>query len=237
MNHLARAIVFGMFVSLSSSWAIAQDQVQRYSPDDYKTQSLLYRIQTGHAGFFGECDQDRQKLHSPYITWGCRTHKKCNPIADFWNDIYRKRNRLAQGAGDCVAGTKCRECQAGRQCANGQAGRQCADGQAGGQCTDSSCDSNGTYSLEQQITSPNEVYGHSSQRVEKSHRGIDGLFRKQSADLPTNATTVIPPSVSKLLNEPRAGKRTEELSNAIREANMQDTAPKKRKTLKDFLRF
>ena len=41
----------------------------RYSPSDPEFRSKLFRLQTGHAGLFYNCDGEESKRNSPYICW------------------------------------------------------------------------------------------------------------------------------------------------------------------------
>lgn len=84
-----------------------QDRYAQYSPFDHANRGLIYKLQTGHAGWFGKCDDDRQKMVSPYIDWHCRKSDACLPIQftkDLFGDIFRKSDRLRDGAGGCACG-------------------------------------------------------------------------------------------------------------------------------------
>lgn len=88
------------------------DSQSQYSPFDHQRRGLIYRMHTGHAGFFGNCDDDRDKMVSPYIDWHCRC-RNVSPAYSFLQelttDIFRKSDRLADGAGACVWG-RCHDC-------------------------------------------------------------------------------------------------------------------------------
>ena len=89
------------------------DECAQYSPFDYQQRGLVYRVHTGHAGIFGNCDDDRQKMVSPYIDWHCRTRQPNLAIwfvRDLFADTFRKSQRVADGAGACLIG-RCHHCQ------------------------------------------------------------------------------------------------------------------------------
>lgn len=84
-----------------------QDKHAQYSPFDHANRGLIYKMQTGHAGWFGKCDDDRQKMVSPYIDWHCRKPDACLPVQftkDLFADIFRKSDRLRDSAGGCACG-------------------------------------------------------------------------------------------------------------------------------------
>ena len=88
------------------------DRHAQYSPFDHQQRGLVYRMHTGHAGLFGECDDDRQKMISPYIDWHCRKQECSSPgrfVREIFSDMFRKNERLTDGAGACVFG-RCQQC-------------------------------------------------------------------------------------------------------------------------------
>ena len=83
------------------------DAGSQYDPLDYQQRGIVYQLQTGHFGLFGNCDDDRQKMLSPYIDWHCRSPQCKQPLGfvrDMANDLFRKSERLVAGAGSCVLG-------------------------------------------------------------------------------------------------------------------------------------
>ena len=106
-----------------------RDEYAQYSALDHQQRGLLYKIHTGHAGIFGDCDDDRQKMISPYIDWHCRK-PDCflgmRFVKEIMSDMFRKNQRLTDGAGACVYGfcEKCKgatgECQCDHQLATHQ---------------------------------------------------------------------------------------------------------------------
>lgn len=89
-----------------------RDSNAQYSPCDHQQRGLVYRTQTGHAGFFGNCDDDRLKMNSPYIDWHCRMADCRLPaqfVSEMFGDFFRKNQRLTDGAGACVWG-RCGRC-------------------------------------------------------------------------------------------------------------------------------
>lgn len=89
------------------------DRYAQYSPFDHQQRGLIYRIHTGHAGIFGNCDDDRAKMVSPYIDWYCRRPDRNLTLhfaRELVTDMFRKNQRLTDGAGACVFG-RCQDCR------------------------------------------------------------------------------------------------------------------------------
>lgn len=106
---LAAALLLGCIAGPSSAQNVYKDYVadrcSQYSPFDHQQRGLVYRMHTGHAGLFGNCDDDRQKMVSPYIDWHCRTPDRrlgLRFVNEMFTDIFRKSQRFADGAGACV---------------------------------------------------------------------------------------------------------------------------------------
>lgn len=94
------------------------DKYAQYSPFDHANRGLIYKMQTGHAGWFGKCDDDRQKMVSPYIDWHCRKPDACLPVRftkDLFADIIKKSDRLRDSAGGCVCG-QCKSADCNGSC-------------------------------------------------------------------------------------------------------------------------
>ena len=83
-----------------------------YSPDDPRTASWLHRVATGQAGFYGHCDDDHAKRHSPYIEWHCRpsSFNAWPPrltLSTLGADLTRKAQRHEWGQGACAPDRPC----------------------------------------------------------------------------------------------------------------------------------
>lgn len=78
------------------------DKHENYQPDDHVNRGLIYRMQTGHAGFFKNCDGDLDKMYSPYINWNCRPGSPPRPVSNSVRDFDRKLTRFRDGAGGCT---------------------------------------------------------------------------------------------------------------------------------------
>ena len=77
------------------------DKHADYQPDDHVNRGGIYRMQTGHAGAFKNCDDDLNKMYSPYINWNCRPGSPPRPLANFVSDFDRKLTRFRDGIGGC----------------------------------------------------------------------------------------------------------------------------------------
>jgi hypothetical protein len=128
MSCLRLALLATVIVLIPLSPAVAQnvfrdyvlDKNAQYQPTDHWNRGGVYRVQTGHAGFFADCDDDVNKLYSPYISWGCRPDRKYNLFVDMFNDVHRRQQRFLAGAGACATGV-CQHCRDGScpQCLSG----------------------------------------------------------------------------------------------------------------------
>lgn len=90
-------------------------QPMTYSPDDPFTKGLVYRLQTGQAGKYFNCDCEEEKRYSPYIYWQTvcnHTHPKpyCTVLL---RDIHEVKERVRAGA-----------CRGGQNCTCGQCQQQ-----------------------------------------------------------------------------------------------------------------
>lgn len=86
-------------------------QPMTYSPDDPFTKGWIYRLQTGQAGKYFNCDCEEEKRYSPYIYWQTvcnHTHPKpyCTVLL---RDIHEVKERVRAGA-----------CRGGQYCTCGQ---------------------------------------------------------------------------------------------------------------------
>jgi len=86
-------------------------QPMTYSPDDPFTKGLVYRLQTGQAGKYFNCDCEEEKRYSPYIYWQTvcnHTHPKpyCTVLL---RDLHEVKERVRAGA-----------CRGGQDCTCGQ---------------------------------------------------------------------------------------------------------------------
>ena len=82
-------------------------QPMTYSPDDPFTKGLVYRLQTGQAGKYFNCDCEEEKRYSPYIYWQTvcnHTHPKpyCTVLL---RDLHEVKERVRAGA--CRGGQNC----------------------------------------------------------------------------------------------------------------------------------
>ena len=103
----------------------------QYAPDDYETRGRIYRLQTGQAGFFGDCDDDRSKRFNEHINWKCATHMPFNPLNDLLNDFQRRAQRIRDGQGACARTISPRgrgSCKTG-ECNDSTSCSQLADGE------------------------------------------------------------------------------------------------------------
>jgi hypothetical protein len=94
-------------------------QPMTYSPDDPFTKGLVYRLQTGQAGKYFNCDCEEQKRYSPYIYWQTvcnHTYPKpyCTVLL---RDIHEVKERVRAGA-----------CRGGQNCTCGQCQQQAGGG-------------------------------------------------------------------------------------------------------------
>ncbi len=110
-TFIAAVCLFSTLQTTGSAQNVYKDYVQdkyaQYSPFDHANRGLIYKMQTGHAGWFGKCDDDRQKMVSPYIDWHCRKPDACLPVRftkDLFADIFKKSDRLRDSAGGCICG-------------------------------------------------------------------------------------------------------------------------------------
>jgi len=73
-----------------------------YQPDDPWVKGRVFQAQTGHAGWFYNCDRQEDKRFSPYIHWG---HQPtfCTPREfGWWNickQIHEVKRRIVQKRG------------------------------------------------------------------------------------------------------------------------------------------
>jgi len=88
-------------------------QPMTYSPDDPFTKGIVYRLQTGQAGKYFNCDCEEEKRYSPYIYWQTvcnHTHPKpyCTVLL---RDVHEVKERVRAGA--CRGGQDCtcEQCQ------------------------------------------------------------------------------------------------------------------------------
>lgn len=88
-------------------------QPMTYSPADPFSKGLVYRLQTGQAGKYFNCDGEEEKRYSPYIYWTTvcnHTHPKtyCSVLL---RDLHEVKERVR--AGSCRGGQYCTcgECQ------------------------------------------------------------------------------------------------------------------------------
>jgi hypothetical protein len=94
-------------------------QPMTYSPDDPFTKGLVYRLQTGQAGKYFNCDGEEEKRYSPYIYWQTvcnHTHPKpyCTVLL---RDIHEVKERVRAGA-----------CRGGQNCTCGQCQQPVGEG-------------------------------------------------------------------------------------------------------------
>lgn len=90
-------------------------QIQ-YAPDDPSTRSRLFKLQTGQAGAFYNCDGEEDKRNSPYICWktghGDRFHRTLWDVLNWKKDKVEIAQRICDGAGACCSGGgSCTSCQ------------------------------------------------------------------------------------------------------------------------------
>lgn len=88
-----------------------------YSPSDPDTRSKRFRMQTGHYGFFYNCDGEECKRNSPYICWNSQHGPD-------WRNGWKKALRLDRHDvkqriydGACLSG-QCNQCES---CSQNQA--------------------------------------------------------------------------------------------------------------------
>jgi len=80
------------------------DPPTSYTPADPWVRGHVFRSQTGHAGFFYNCDHEEDKRFSPYIDWGCwrgRTLPYQSPCECIREQLNEVRCRIERGAGCC----------------------------------------------------------------------------------------------------------------------------------------
>jgi hypothetical protein len=79
-----------------------------YSPSDFYQKGLIYRVQTGQAGFYRLCNDDGLKRYSPYIEWSEKKKQKPGlvpyQVSSLVKDTQRKIIRWNWGKADCGDG-------------------------------------------------------------------------------------------------------------------------------------
>lgn len=88
-----------------------------YSPNDPAFRSDRFRMQTGHFGYFYNCDGEEDKRNSPYICWNSQHNADwrngaCNALKKDRCDI---RQRLLDGSCATCSCNSCSECAAAQQ--------------------------------------------------------------------------------------------------------------------------
>lgn len=103
-------VASGLVLAFLAEHAQAQNVVRDYvldrhvdyQPDDHVNRGFIYRLQTGHAGLFKNCDGDLNKMYSPYINWNCRPGSPPRPVSNVASDFDRKLTHFHDGAGACA---------------------------------------------------------------------------------------------------------------------------------------
>lgn len=89
-------------------------QIQ-YSPDDPSTRSRLFKLQTGQAGAFYNCDGEEDKRNSPFICWKSSNGEHCRrtflDVLDWRGDRAEIFQRICDGVGGCCS--ECATCDQG----------------------------------------------------------------------------------------------------------------------------
>lgn len=142
MTRSNQPVVWTFALALCLGWTLpltaqnvykdyVRDRNAQYTPVDYVNRGSVYKMQTGHFGAYGHCDEDRLKMESPYIDWHCRTPDCWLPVwyaKDLCRDIFRKQERHQNSVGGCGWG-----CLPGfgkkKSCPSGNCGNSSCDGQ------------------------------------------------------------------------------------------------------------
>ena len=85
-----------------------------YSPADPDFRSKRYQMQTGHYGFFYNCDGEECKRNSPYIYWGAQQNADC---FNGWRTALRRDRRdvIQRILDGSCAEEDCEQCESGNQ--------------------------------------------------------------------------------------------------------------------------
>lgn len=114
------ALSLGTLSTAEAQWSLRQTradyaQPQVYNADDPWTKGSVYRTQTGHSGWFYNCDEEECKRHSPYICW--KSQDNTEHIRSYWSvikaDWREVKQRIRSGA--CL-GPECESCPPGQVC-------------------------------------------------------------------------------------------------------------------------
>jgi hypothetical protein len=94
-------------------------QPMTYSPDDPFAKGWVYRLQTGQAGKYFNCDGEEAKRYSPYIYWQtvCNHTYPVPYCRVLLRDIHEVKERVRAGA--CRGGQNC-QCEQCSQYAQSQ---------------------------------------------------------------------------------------------------------------------
>lgn len=111
-------LVFTLALSCLSTaqaqWSLRQTRADYaqptvYGPQDPWTKGSVYRTQTGHSGWFYNCDEEECKRNSPYICW--KAQDNTEHIRSYWSVLKADWSEVKQRirAGSCM-GPGCETC-------------------------------------------------------------------------------------------------------------------------------
>lgn len=85
-----------------------------YSPSDQDQRSKRLRLQTGHYGYFYNCDDEECKRNSPYICWN--SQHRADWYGGWRNALRKDRRDVIQRIldGSCADGN-CEQCESDQQ--------------------------------------------------------------------------------------------------------------------------
>jgi hypothetical protein len=120
MNVRIVLVLVGGLLGLSQVAEAQLTQIRRdyqqpmtYSPDDPFTKGLVYRLQTGQAGKYFNCDCEEEKRYSPYIYWQtvCNHTHPVPYCRVLLRDLHEVKERVRAGACRGGQNCQCQDCQ------------------------------------------------------------------------------------------------------------------------------
>ncbi|MFM7118611.1 MAG: hypothetical protein ACKO0N_18445 [Planctomycetota bacterium] len=164
-------------------------QPMTYSPDDPFTKGLVYRLQTGQAGKYFNCDCEEEKRYSPYIYWQTvcnHTHPKpyCTVLL---RDLHEVKERVRAGA-----------CRGGQNCTCGQCQQTTGGGyylaENDGQATSGAASGEAAQpaSAQAEATGDHIVYGSRATRQRLAQQGSFTAPASESAAAQTADSQKLP---------------------------------------------
>ncbi len=104
---LVLTLALSCISTAQAQWSLRQTRADYaqptvYGPQDPWTKGSVYRTQTGHSGWFYNCDEEECKRNSPYICW--KAQDNTEHIRSYWSVLKADWSEVKQRirAGTCM---------------------------------------------------------------------------------------------------------------------------------------